>query len=217
MVSSPDQRIAGLKIAGWALRILTVIILAALIIQAANFFLYLPNVATYSNMAQIVIQFVPLMVATGLLQWGSSHLFAQAEEVKAELEEKLAGYILSNQSMTIETISRWTGLPQKRAADMIALLVAQGRLSGYTIDLPSQTVFLNSAAQRPVSAPYSPPSPTPVRVPSNLSDEAVRIKAKLYELDMLKKQSRISEDEYNEMKGDLERKLVNLDTGTQVY
>lgn len=217
MASSPDQRIAGLKIAGWALRILSIVILAALIIQAANFFIYFPNIATYSNLAQIVTQFVPLMVATGLLQWGSSHLFAQADEVKAELEEKLVGYIKSNQSMAIETISRWTGLPQKRAADMVAILAAQGRLSGYTIDLPSQTVYLNPTAQRPVGAPHGAPSPIPIRATANLPDEAVRIKAKLYELGMLKNQGRISEDEYNEMTGDLERKLVNLDTGTQVY
>jgi hypothetical protein len=56
-----------------------------------------------------------------------------------------------------------------------------------------------------------------MRASPNPSDEAVRIKAKLYELDMLKKQGRISDDEYNEMKGDLEQKLVNLDMGTQVY
>lgn len=217
MPSSPDQRIDGLKIAGWALRILAVIVLAALLIQAADFALYLPNIFTYSNLAQIATQFVPLMVGIGLLQWGSSHLFAQAKDVESDLEEKLTGYVLSSQSVTIETISRWTGLRQRKAADLVARLVAKGRLKGYTIDIPSQTVFKTSPDQRPIGAPYRTPNATPVPPPADLSDEAVRLKAKLYELDMLKKQGRITEDEYSEMKGDLERKLVNLDTGTQVY
>jgi hypothetical protein len=216
---SPDQRITALKVVGWALRVLTVSIIAVLLIQAADFILGVTRIGTFSDLLSLVSQFVPLMVAIGLLEWGSRHLFRQAEEIQSDLELKLTGYITSNQSTSIETLSKWTGLPQRKTADMAARLAAGGNLVGYTIDIPSQTIFRGSAPHTPNDTPYTPPRSirSPVAPIPDSSDETTRVKAKLYELDLLKKQGRISEEEYNEMKGELERKLTNLDSGTQVY
>ena len=219
MSPSPDQRITALKVVGWALRVLTVSIVAVLIIQVADFILGVTRIGTFSDLLSLISQFVPLMVAIGLLEWGSRHLFRKAEGIQSDLEQKLTGYITSNQGTSIETLSKWTGLPQRKTADMAARLAAGGNLPGYTIDLPSQTIFRGPAPHTSNDMPYTPPRPIPspaAPIPDS-SDEATRVKAKLYELDLLKKQGRISEEEYNDMKGELERKLVNLDSGTQVY
>lgn len=217
MASSPDQRVAALKLAGWLLRIAAVVILAALLYQVAEFVLSFPQIASYTTFALDVSQLIPLILATGLLQWGSGHFFAQARTAESDLEEKVMGYVTSNQRVSIATISGWVGMSQKRTADLIARLSAKGRLRGYVIDLPSQSVFVSPPSQQTASEPYRIPTLTTAPPPVDLSDEAVRIKAKLYELDTLKKQGRISEAEYNEMREDLERKLVNVDSGTQVY
>ena len=217
MSSSPDQRVTALKIAGWLLRIAAVIVLAALLYQLAEFLLTFPQIASYSSFAVDVSQLIPLILGTGLLQWGSGRFFDQARAAESELEEKVIGYVTSNQSVSIATVSGWVGMPQKKTADLIARLSAKGRLRGYVIDLPSQAVFSPPSSQPTTGGPFHIPNMVTAPPPPDLSDEVVKIKAKLYELDTLKKQGRISEQEYNEMREDLERKLVNVDSGTQVY
>lgn len=201
----------------WALRVLGVLVLVVVAIQAANVLLNLPSLNSYSSMAGAVIQFVPLGIAIGLLDWGSGHMFAQAKEAQQGLEEKVVGYIVSNRTMSFDTLSRWTGLPLKKAADLAARLAARGKLPGYTIDLASQSISNATSGVGLTNPAAPPPMSLHAQTPFNPSDEVVRVKAKLYELEALKKQGRITEGEYGDMKDELEKKLANLDTGTQVY
>lgn len=218
MPSSPEKRISGLKIVAWTFRVLALIILAVLIIEAANLFLYLPSLISYSSMANAVVPFVPLAVGIGLLQWGAARMFDEVEDAKENLDEKIVGYILSNKVTSFETLSRWTGIPQRRVADLAARLAAKGRFSGYTIDLASQSISNTPPyAVGPTSPPPPPPSYPRAQTAFSPSDEVVKVKAKLYELEALKRQGRIADGEYNEMKDELEKRLANLDTGTQVY
>lgn len=144
-------------------------------------------------------------------------MFAQAKEAQQGLEEKVVGYIVSNRTMSFDTLSRWTGLPLKKAADLAARLAARGKLPGYTIDLASQSISNATSGVGLTNPAAPPPMSLHAQTPFNPSDEVVRVKAKLYELEALKKQGRITEGEYGDMKDELEKKLANLDTGTQVY
>ena len=214
LVSSVEQRITVFKLLGWVLRIVGIIILIGIFIDIVSIVPSLPEI----NLLNWIPQIIPLVIAYAVLQWGSGHVFSQADHEQKSLEEKMIGYVTSNNMVNLDMLSRWTGIPQRRVADLLARLSANGRLSGCVIDIPSQTIRKESLGKG-VGLGQNPviPSPPPIQTPPNPLDEAVRLKAKLYELEVLKKQGRISESEYNEIKDELERKLVNLDTGTQVY
>ncbi len=219
-MASVEQRITAFKVLGWVLRIVGIIILIGLFVDIVNFLPSLPFIANFTQfMQEIGTQFIPLVIGYAILQWGSHHLFAQANEEQNGLEEKLVGYITSNERVSIDMLAKWTRIPHRRVADLVARLTAKALLTGYVIDIPSQTISRVPVGRsmEPPRLPVIPVTQPPLQTPSNPADEATRLKAKLYELEVLKKQGRISEAEYNEIKDELERKLVNLDTGTQVY
>lgn len=217
-MSSVEQRITAFKILGWVLRIVGIIVLIGLFLDIVYLLPSLSSGTSFSALMQSMIQIVPLVIAYAVLQWGSSHVFAQVTEEQNSLEEKIVGYVTSNDTVSLDMLSKWTRIPHRRVADLVARLSAKGILSGYVIDIPSQTITKVPVGRSvgPSRPPVMPTTP-PTQAPSNPLDEATRLKAKLYELEVLKRQGRISESEYSEIKDELERKLVNLDTGTQVY
>lgn len=48
-------------------------------------------------------------------------------------------------------------------------------------------------------------------------DESVKVKAKLYELENLKKQEKIGQEAYDKLKEEYEKRLAQTDLGTQIY
>ncbi len=219
-MSSVEQRITAFRILGWVLRIVSVIILIGLFVDIVYLLPRLQDILhSFDVFSQQFIQAIPLVIAYAVLQWGSHHLFAQANEEQNNLEEKIVGYITSNERVSIDMLAKWTRIPHRKIADLVARLVAKALLKGYVIDIPSQTISrvpVGSGMERLTPPIVAVPQP-PLQTPPNPTDEATRLKAKLYEIEVLKKQGRISEAEYNEIKDEVERKLVNLDTGTQVY
>ena len=121
-------------------------------------------------------------------------------------------------------------LTRKEVADRLAMLASTGRVKDVTIDLASGTISRGSLpvqdAPQVSQASYNAPQqaipavedapPEPAQVPVE-SDEAIKIKAKLYELEILKQQGKIGAQSYNKLKEEYERKLAQADTGTHVY
>jgi hypothetical protein len=195
--------------------VLLVIIVISIINSLATITTVPPNRDLIIPLVQV---WIALFIGAIICGWFSSHVFYSASKLEQSLDERLLGYVMSNEASGLDLLARWIGLTQKEVADRLARLVSQGALSGYFIDIPRQMVI---KAPGPTSTPdYNPaPAATPALAEASheSADEVVKTKAKLYELEMLRKQGKISNQTYNKLKEEYERKLSESDTGTQVY
>ena len=156
--------------------------------------------------------------------WASGHFFNLASREEQSLDEKLTGYIKSYPSSTLslQSLSEWVRLTQTETVDRVAKLISKEKLTGYSIDIPNGVI---GRLQEPPSSSGIPSLlSTPIRaaVPTpspgvSTHDEAMRIKARMYDLEMLKQQGKIGASQYQKLREEYERELSRLDSGTQVY
>jgi DNA-binding Lrp family transcriptional regulator len=227
-----SQRIVLLKVVSWSLRILAVLLL---IIIAISVITSLPNVTPNSpnlsnTLGTLIEENLLLVVAVAVIVWISSMVWGMITHQEDDLDDKLLGYVISNPSTDIAALATWMNLTRKEVADRLAKLASAGEVKGVTIDLASGTISRGSLPVQDTppanqTSYQTPPqtmasvqnvAPEPAQVPVE-SDEAIKMKAKLYELEILKQQGKIGVQSYDKLKEEYERKLAQADTGTKVY
>jgi DNA-binding Lrp family transcriptional regulator len=130
------------------------------------------------------------------------------------------GYLIANRAVGLDILARVLNLTQREAADLVARLVSKGVLKGYTIDLQGQTIYREAPPAQASPPPSTPGGASPyvgVVKPDVSLDEPVKIKAQLWELEVLKQKGQISDQAYAKLKDELEKKLAAAETGTRVY
>jgi hypothetical protein len=227
-VATFSQRIVLLKVIGWSLRILAALLV---IVMAVSFITALPNIAqtspnASSNLATLIQADLFLLLGLCVVTIISTYIFSVAKHQEEDLDSKLLGYVISNYSTNLAAIATWLNLTQKEVADRLAKLASKGQVYGVNIDLTNGTISrgtlpVEQASSRNQASPASMASVPntmvqPASVPSE-SDEVIKIKAKLYELEVLKQQGKIGTPAYNKLKEEYETKLAQIDTGTKVY
>lgn len=215
-MSSTSRRISILRVLGWTLRLLAALLL---VLVGLDVVYALPNLnsataGSNSVLLPLIQQSVILLIAVGAAVWLSGHFFVMAKDKDESLNERLLGYVQSTDMVSLDVLAGQMVLTQKEAADRLAKLVSQGLLKDRAIDLQNQRVVKTweaPQAEQPVTAPQERPQAVAE------SDETIRVKAKLYELEVLRQQGKISQKAYDNLKEDYEKKLAQADKGTQVY
>ncbi len=222
--SSPVRRISLLMRGGWILRVLSVALLVFIAIGVASAYVASGTSGlTLGASSGLIQQSIYVLIGFAIAFWASDRFFKAGFKEELRLDEKLAGYVKSYPSSRIplESLSGWVRLTQAETTDRVARLLSEEELTGYNIDIPNGVI---SKGQEPLPASppdsLSTPSVAPSSTPSPatyLPDEATRIKAKLYELEVLRRQGKISGPAYQKLKDEFDKDLAKLDTGTQVY
>jgi hypothetical protein len=214
-----SDRISGLRIVGWSLRILAMLFVA---LFAYGIVISLPDMDQGTSVTvPLLQQSILLLVGAVIVGWGSAHAFDQAKKADQELNDRLVGYVSASEQVRIDALAGWMRLTEKETADRLAKMASTGKLSNFRIDLENRVI---SKAPPPPPRPVSPPSQPVVQPhvpppppPMGESDEIIRIKAKLYELEQLKQGGKISDSAYTKLKEEYEKKMSQADKGTQVY
>lgn len=218
---SITQKIKIYRLLCWALGIIGVILVAFIgeaILQQ------IPAIESNPQYALIfVIDELPYIIVC-VVCFAAGGIFNEtATRERYYLRQRIAGYVKSNELTNIEVLADWFGIDQIEASNIIAELAAQDKIEGYTIDLQRQLVYRNDA-----SFQFGPPEPAEVTEGSGEipvvrsavpqpSNDVIKLKASLYELDQLKQQGKISDQAYERLKDEYERKLSQSETGTKVY
>jgi hypothetical protein len=241
-VSSVTQRIWLTKLFGWALRITTGLIIVLAVVNLVTEF---PG-TTPDTVVPIIQGAAIYLIIAAVVAWLSDHLFKLARAQEQTLDQSLLGYVVASDSVSLDVLAGWTRTTQSEVARLLAKLASAGKLKDYQIDLPNRMVTKvravpASVAAKPSHTPQTqlscPNCKAPVRpgmeycemCGTRLSsaptirgtasevDEAIRVKAKIYELEVLRQQGKISGNAYDKLKEEYEKKLAQADKGTQVY
>ncbi len=240
LVSSVTQQVWLTKLFGWGLRAISGIIVILAVVYLVQ---VLPTLGQNTVIPIIQNMAIYFIIAVGVA-WFSGHFFKIATEREQNLDERLLGYVLAGNLVNFEALAGWTRITQQDVANRLAKLSSSGMLRDYQIDLQNRMVTKigvassnYSNANSPQTKSFCPNCKAPIRpgaeycnlcgtrlpsvaatpgTPSEL-DDAIKVKAKLYELEVLKQQGKISGGAYDKLKEEYEKKLAQADKGTQVY
>lgn len=142
-----------------------------------------------------------------------------ANEQDKSINERLFGFVTTANAVSFDDLAKWTRIEHQEAVDRLAKIASKGSLRDFIIDVTHGIVVRGQKPLESLDSRPGPPSsqisaaPEPIVGP----DEAIKVKAKLYELDVLKQQGKISQKSYDKLKEEYEKKLAQADSGTQVY
>jgi len=211
------QGIRVVRGVGWIIQFVTLILALSFLVDVVSLY---PLLARAGDWYPAVQRLLPYVVGIIVTQTFAGWLFSRASEQQRSLEEKAVGYLIANRAVGLDILARVLNLTQREAADLVARLVSKGVLKGYTIDLQGQTIYREAPPAQASPPPSTPGGASPyvgVVKPDVSLDEPVKIKAQLWELEVLKQKGQISEQAYAKLKDELEKKLAAAETGTRVY
>ena len=216
---SSTRQIKNYRFVGWVLRILAVSLALVIAVSTIE---SVPTItasssAFYSAWEEVIFVLLGVVVIT----WFSEHMFRVASDQDKSINERLMGFVMSAETVTFDELGAWVRITQVEVADRLGRIASKGGLKDYLIDLSNRVV-----TRAPKQAVPLGPRPTTQVSPAQASeappmgaepDDVIRIKAKLYELEVLKQQGKIGQPAYDKLKEEYEKKLAQSDKGTQVY
>jgi len=128
-------------------------------------------------------------------------------KMRNELEEYIVGYVEATPGpIKITEIGEKLAITRKGTLKMLLKIKAKGKLKEFYIDTEKEEIF----KETPHAYPLSTTTATDRRTTREEIREEIQIKARLIELEELKKEGKISERAYLRLKSELEEKLKQV-------
>jgi len=213
-----SRGIAAFRFTGWILRILSASLGIIAVVYLIDDIPALGSLGGSPSGAFSLIQDLAFIIIGAVIVAGlSGYMFKLANEQDESINERLLGFVVATNSATFDELAGWTRIRIRETADRLARLASQGNLMDFGIDL-SNRMIMRTRGGTDTAGAGQPSIHAPQAAQTNAeADEGIRLKAKLYELDVLRQQGKIGQPAYDKLKEEYEKKLAQSDKGTQVY